>query len=541
VLAIVHNVTAATRLLDVLELLSHDERIQVVFTITGSSAFTEGTDRFLLSHGIRLHEPDRLNELKIDLAIAASFGGDLELRGVPKIILPHGVGYNKYLTRKPGSPEARKPGSPEARKPGSPEARPVFGLSEPWLYDSRGELAADLLVLSHHEQLDRLVQSCPEAAHLALVAGDPCLDRMLASEPLRPVYRRAFGAGDGERLILLSSTWGEDSLLAQHPGAIREMAGLPLDEHRVLVALHPNIGAWHSPWQVKRWLADCERAGVTVLPPLEGWRAALVAADLVIGDHGSVPFYGAALGRPVLLACAPEGTVAPASAIGQFLRAAPRWTPGRDLAEQAEAVLREHDPAVLRPITDLASSAAGESASLLREAFYRLLDLPEPPHPADVRAVPVPVGETREVAAQLVRAELVGDAAVEITRYPAELLCAKGFLPAGTHLVSNTDEPTRRTLELAEIIVVPSSSDAAAVLRSLPGCALATGRRPNGEWEVVTPKGQHVTFDGMAQDGRLCASLVHAWLADGRELGDLPPRMSVRYGPRHTEVAIRIG
>jgi hypothetical protein len=541
VLAIIHNITAATRLLDVLELLSEDERIQIVFTITGSSAFTEGTDRFLLGHGIRLHEPDRLGELEIDLAIAASFGGELELRGVPKVILPHGVGYNKYLTRKAGKPESRKAGKPESRKAGKPESRKaVFGLSEEWLYDSRGELAADVLVLSHHEQRDRLVRSCPDAANSALVAGDPCLDRMLASEPLRSVYRRAFGAGDGERLILLSSTWGQDSLLARHPEAIREMAALPLDEHRVVVALHPNIAAWHSSWQVERWLADCERAGVSVLPPLEGWRAALVAADLVIGDHGSVTFYGAALGRPVMLACAPEDTVAPDSAVGRFLRAAPRWTPGRHLAEQAATVLREHDPATLRPITDLASSAVGESASLLREAFYRLLDLPEPRHPADVRAVPVPAGEHREVAAQLVRAELVSDTEVEITRYPAELLSANGVLPPGTHLVSSVEEPTRRTLELAEIIVVPDPSDAVAVLRSLPGCALATGRQPDGRWEVVAPGGQRVGFDGMPQNGRLCASLVHAWLASGRKLADLPPRMSMRYGPRRTEVAIRI-
>ena len=30
------------------------------------------------------------------------------------------------------------------------------------------------------------------------------------------------------------------------------------------------------------------RAGLGVIPPQEGWRAALVGADVLIGDHGSV-------------------------------------------------------------------------------------------------------------------------------------------------------------------------------------------------------------------------------------------------------------
>lgn len=51
-LAVVHNVTAATRLLDVLSLFAGDPRIQTVFTCPGSSAFTRGTEEFLSARGI---------------------------------------------------------------------------------------------------------------------------------------------------------------------------------------------------------------------------------------------------------------------------------------------------------------------------------------------------------------------------------------------------------------------------------------------------------------------------------------------------------
>lgn len=92
----VHNVTAATRLLDVLPLVATDSRIQVVFSVIGSSAFTTGTADFLLNSGVTLIPWDRVPDHDIDLAIAASYGGNLQELQSPLIVLPHGMGYNKY-------------------------------------------------------------------------------------------------------------------------------------------------------------------------------------------------------------------------------------------------------------------------------------------------------------------------------------------------------------------------------------------------------------------------------------------------------------
>jgi hypothetical protein len=47
VLAVVHNVTAATRLLDVIDLVANDLRVQTRFTVPPYSAFVDGTERFL--------------------------------------------------------------------------------------------------------------------------------------------------------------------------------------------------------------------------------------------------------------------------------------------------------------------------------------------------------------------------------------------------------------------------------------------------------------------------------------------------------------
>jgi hypothetical protein len=110
-LAVVHNVTAATRLLDVLTLFAGDPRIQTVFTCPGSSAFTRGTEEFLAARGIPLLPWPEAIRTEFDWALAASYGGDLHELRAPLTVVPHGMGYNKFLETGNRKPETgnRKP------------------------------------------------------------------------------------------------------------------------------------------------------------------------------------------------------------------------------------------------------------------------------------------------------------------------------------------------------------------------------------------------------------------------------------------------
>lgn len=480
------------------------------YTVIGSSAFTAGTRRYLTDRGIEPLPWADVRNAPFDIAVAASHGGPLDDIDIPLIILPHGMGYNKTLAT--GRPEARKP---------------VFGLSPEWLLH-QGMPIASSLVLSHAEQRDRLAGACPEAVDTAVVAGDPCLDRMIASAPLRPAYRRALGVADGRRLVVVSSTWGALSLFGAHPELVGKIAArLPLDDFRIVVALHPNTWHWHSPWQVERWTRAWRRAGVTLLPPEEGWRTALVAADVVIGDYGSVTFYAAALGRPTLVAAAPPDVVAPDSAIGRFLDAAPRYDHAAPPAEQLSATIDAYDPLrePLASVAALATSAPGRSAALLRKEFYRLLGLSEPADPADTPALPLPTCDIADAGAHAVRVDIAGGAAT-VTRYPAAIP-----LPEGSRLCVDLHEPWRRMLDLAEIVVVPDARDAAETLASMPGCLLATGPLDAESWLVVDSAGVEYRCRGV--DGRLGASVVHAYLDAGLSV---PDEVSVRVGGRVVSV-----
>ncbi|MEU3274486.1 hypothetical protein ABZ639_26890 [Saccharomonospora sp. NPDC006951] len=389
VLAIVHNITAATRLLDVLPLLGHDDRIQIFFTIPGSSAFTDGTDRFLAEHGIRVYEPEALgDDPKIDLVISASFGDELGFRPAPKVVLPHGVGYNKYLNRKTGTGN-------------------VFGLSAEWLYDKHGDLVADLLVLSHEEQLDQLRRACPDATDTALVA-----------------------------------------------------------------------------------------------------------ADLVVSDHGSLTCYATALNKPVLIAADGGGEVVDDSPLAQLLDLLPRLEPGTPLLGQVEETIAKG--AIGRDFPGRMFANQGRAAAILRSLMYDILRLPESPGSATARPLPAPAATIAEPPAFDVvsRHRDAGDG-LDLTfeRYPS----GPATPPDADHVAASEIAPDPGLIERAAVIWsadphddLPSAlSWTAETLARYPGARVAVTETA-GTAIARLRNGETVTCHG-GLSRSVAGSAIHRW------------------------------
>ncbi|MEU6173172.1 hypothetical protein ABZ832_14755, partial [Streptantibioticus parmotrematis] len=97
VLFVVHNVTSATRLLDVLPLFRDDFRVQLLATCTGSSPFQGGVGELLAAVGVPVLPWEQALDTPVDLAISASLGGQLHALRGKLAVLSHGIGYNKRL------------------------------------------------------------------------------------------------------------------------------------------------------------------------------------------------------------------------------------------------------------------------------------------------------------------------------------------------------------------------------------------------------------------------------------------------------------
>ncbi|MFI0739939.1 hypothetical protein ACH4PU_17905 [Streptomyces sp. NPDC021100] len=467
-------------------------------------------------------------------------------------------------SREPGA-GSREPGAAAVALAAPAAVAPVFGLGPEWLLHD-GRPLATATVLSHPEQLRRLRAACPEAAPTAVLAGDPCYDRLLEALPHRDRFRRAFGVAPGQRLVVLNSTWAPRALFGD--GAedrlswllSRLTSELPADEYRTIAVLHPNIWYGHGPGQVRAWLERARRAGLTPVDPLEDWRQALIAADCVIGDHGSVTYYAAAIGRPVLLGSFPEADLDPESPVAALGRAAPRLRASDDLRHRIAAVIESHDPGAYAALAELTSSAPGRSAALLRRLLYRIMDLPEPAgRPALLGRLPLPAHQpavrTAPVRA-LTRVVRVDPPEVAVVRYADPAYEPEEPEAEAAHTVVHEETSDVSLLEAADVIlrdgdpedprVGPPGAWAAEIAARYPHCGLAAYLTGVDRGTVRTRGGELLRLaavpggDGRADpcDPAAYVSGLYAWLGDGR---GVPAELTVVTGAvRHLVVVERV-
>ena len=405
-------------------------------------------------------------------------------------------------------------------------------------------------MLSHPEQVERLRAACPDAADSAVLAGDPCFDRILAARPYRERFRRALGVRRGQKLVVLNSTWNPESLFGDGGGEDvlpallpRMTSELPADTYRLAAVLHPNIWHGHGPGQIRAWLDRARRGGLALIDPLSGWRQALLAADAVIGDHGAVTYYAAALGTPVLLGAAPLAGLDPDSPAADFVRGAPRLDPSAPPRPQLEALFAHHRP--LPGPARYTTSVPGESAVRLRRLFYGLMGTPEPPGPALLDPLPLPAYEPPCRTAPLrVLTRFTGDGEVAVERYAEPPYDPRG---AGGEAHTAVHEETRDpgTLAVADVVLRYGSPDdprlggpalwSAEVLARHAHCALAAYVTGPGTCEARTRDAGLVLLTGDPSadaDPGAYASALHAWLAAGGTVAGLPGgTLRVRTGP----------
>lgn len=367
VLVVVHTLTYGKRLVDILALLEADFRVQVVFTAP-PHVFGDEVPRFLQGLGAAVLPWDEAVHMTFDLALAAGPRG-VERISAPLITLPHGAGYLKRLV--------------SGQHPG------VAGLRRQDLVPG-GRLPAAVAV-PHRAELADLERHCPEVLPLTHVVGDPAHDRISASLPLRARYRQALGLADGEQLVAVVSTWGARSAFGRLDALMpRLVTELPAGQFRCVLLVHPNVWSGHGSWQIRAWLAHATTLGIAVVPPEADWRTVLIAADWIIGDHGSVTLYGTLTGAPILLASSPEREINLASPAAALAVTAPALSPTHPLMAQLRYTATEYNREEYAAIAARITSEPGRFNRNMRRLMYRLLNLGQPAHEPETVPLPEP-------------------------------------------------------------------------------------------------------------------------------------------------------
>lgn len=530
VIGVARTLTSATRVLDVMRLLRAEDGIEKYCTVNPGSAFGDGLDAYLAASGVQFLSWQEATRRSFDLAVACSVHPTMRRLDAPLMVLPHGAGYNRLVSESTGDTSS------------------PAGLSRKELM-RRGKVVPATIGVSHEEQLTRLAETCPEALPHARVVGDWCFQRILASAPQRDRYRARLGAVHGRRLVVVHSTWSEHSLLGRWPGLPLDLVtSLPADEFAVAAVFHPNVWARHSRGGVLERLGPAMDAGLMLIPPQEGWRAAVIASDWVVGDHGSTTFYSAAAERVTLLAATGLDELHPLSPAAEFGHKAPRLDPRGDLYAQLLAVADAYDPDTLRPVVDRQLGSVDKSGEITRQEMYAPLakhgvrlphSAPEPDPVPPPEPVPASPPTTYDVTGAVGE-----DGAVEVRRWPVVAghhTEARGFYAVaaegGPHRWAQSAEVVARTTADAEVpavdwvrdtarqygghnVLVAALDEYRALVRLRGG--LLVEARTEHVWGAPRP----------SLDPLLLGSAVNVWLVNGGAAGDLTRGLLVRTGAR---------
>lgn len=535
VLGVARTLTSATRVLDVMHLLRHEDGIEKYYTVNPGSAFADGLDAYLAGLGVQVLSWKEATRRSFDLAVSCSVHPTMRRLDAPLMVLPHGAGYNRLVTESTG----------DTFSPAGLSRRELM-----W----RGKVVPEAIGVSHQAQIDRLAETCPEAAPYALVVGDWCFQRITASMKHRDRYRARLGAVGGRRLVVIHSTWSRHSLLGRHPELpLRLMTSLPVDEFAVAAVFHPNVWARHSRPGVLERLGAAMDAGLMIIPPEEGWRAAVVASDWVVGDHGSTTFYSAAADRVTLLAATGLDELDPRSPAAAFGQGAPRLDPDGDVYAQLLAAARGHDPAGLRPVVDRQLASVDTSGEVTRARMYAFLARRGVVVP-DVAPLPLPVPApepVRRTAATAYDVTGAHDArgTVDLQRRP--LVAGHHTEALGFYAVTTEEnhphwpdaaEVLARTAADAEVAALDWVAEAAVryenlnvLVARLDESRCLVRLRGGRLLEARTERSWGARQSPL--DPILLGSAVNLWLTDADRAKDLTDGLTLRTGQRRIEVA----
>ncbi|MBS2535994.1 hypothetical protein KGQ20_24840 [Catenulispora sp. NF23] len=477
VLAVVRTVPSARRLLDVADVFAGDPRIAIHWALDPGSTLGGGARALLEARGIRPlslssaadagpapgsssgsgNSSGSGGDRRWRLVLAASENSPLDQIKAPILLLPHGAGHGKGIAS-----------------------------------ERVAQCAPAAIGLANAQDAARLASLSPASGAAARVVGDPCWDRLVASRHRRSRYRAALGVGGSARLVVLSSTWGPLSLFSRHTDlAARLTAALPWDEWRVAMVLHPGVRAVHGDDTVFRWLRPALDRGLLLLDSDDEWRAGLLAADALIGDHGSVTLYGAALGVPTAFACFGWEEVDPEAPIAGLGRAGRYFDAGDALLGQVAELA---DGAGESGLAERVFAHQGEALERIAEVAYELMEMPRVRRDVAPVAVPLPRGAHPTPSAWWFRTRADGGG-VAVERYPVA-----ESMPSGARLLAHVHGPDPRRPAAATVVVGTADLDA------YPGAYVAV------QGAVVTLRGHGAVEAEGDMDTAVVGAALHAWV-----------------------------
>lgn len=422
ILILATSETTVIRLAELIEAAVSDWRVQIAFTIPIPRARNSvNLEQTIQRHHLPFVPWDLAVAESFDLAIVASTLEERPELDIPLLMLCHGPGRTKTISLPQRSKNHRN-----------------------WLIDRKNPSSRRIIGAVNQAEADFFGANCE-----TFVLGDPVFDSLLNSLHRKNEFKSALRVGK-RKLIVVSSTWHDDSLIGSLPELLETLlAKYPYDEYAFALVLHHAVWNAHPEWQIKTWLREPLRSGLILVNPEKSWQAAIVAADMFIGDYGSVSLYANLLNSPCCFVNLPEGGLNQEYAIVQATNYASH-------ARGIEDIERFIDNPPTKPMEQIEEAREESFANLgcsiqaLSEKIFGLIGLDCNKSACTPIRLATPQAYQEEPRSWLIAFNKVSEGKYSIDRYPACTQSAKG----ASLLIASSNETDHRILASSSGVVL---------------------------------------------------------------------------------------
>lgn len=340
---------------DAAQFIRHDPRVELWLTGPRARVIGQCLERELAAeHGYRYVSYIRARAMWWDLMVFAGYrAADRFHPGIRKVLVNHFLGGGKIISGK------------EYRF-----QRKMWHWGRP-LFTSIFEASA--------KERDRAIAADPSLAPHVCLVGDLRSDRMLEMRARREQIRSEMGFSDSDKVVLIQSTWGSQSIMERCGRELFDEVIRLLNEgkYRFIASTHPHH--WQGPRTAQhpwgKYLAELERPGLVVIKPGDDWARFMVASDLAVTDNTSLSATYCQLHKPLVFIVMPDNTIPAGSTVHQLYCISPHLNSPAELQRGLDQVLQSYPYDRLRQIAYETNSLPGEAAGRIRRELYRLLEL----------------------------------------------------------------------------------------------------------------------------------------------------------------------
>jgi hypothetical protein len=332
------------------QILADDPRIRCWFCYQKPARF-EDLKALRRQYRLRWLPYTISKKIKWDLILFPDHGGYFR-KDIKKIYMGHGISGGKIVDGHPY----------------------VFG---PNSLDENGEVIYEKIFNSSEYAVSKISKCYPKFYPYIRVVGRLFVDQLLSySEDQRKSEILRLKFEPGKKTIMLTSTWGPDSMIQQlgldFVHAVEALRG----SYNVIVSLHflnfiPNSFKGLKMEELFR----SPMAGVHIVPPHESGTRYLPLADLLVMDHTSLGFYYTVLQRPIIFYDNPQIRYAPNSLIFDLREVAYRVSDLSQIGTDIDRAFANFDSSKIQSLAYKTFSYQGQAKKRYLEEILDSLGL----------------------------------------------------------------------------------------------------------------------------------------------------------------------